>query len=99
MRVIFHLEASAEVRDAARFYGDRASGLGERFLAELHSTIQRIQEMPDGGSIVEANVRMRNLRGFPYSVYYEWMESGDLFVMVLRHHSRHPDYWRHRLDD
>src|SRR5690606_36649159 len=44
IRVIYHLEASAEVLDAARYHEDQASGFGEQFLAELDATIHRIRK-------------------------------------------------------
>lgn len=37
------------------------------------------------------------MRRFPYGIYYR-REGDDLRILVVKHHSRHPDYWKYRLE-
>jgi plasmid stabilization system protein ParE len=96
MRLIYHPDAEAELLDAVAFYEGRLPGLGDRFLRELDAAIAAIREAPDRWRIIEADVRRYTLRRFPYAIYYRF-ESDLIRVLVVKHHSRHPDYWRYRL--
>lgn len=95
MRLIYHPEAEAEISEAAMFYEQRMAGLGESFLRELRTVIGEIEKQPEWSPIVDDDIRCRSLGRFPYSIYYRF--SGDeLRILVVKHHGRHPDYWRSR---
>jgi toxin ParE1/3/4 len=96
MRLIYHPDAEAEVVEAARFYERRVPGLGDRFLREFDAAITKIIEAPGRWRVVEEGVRRFLMNGFPYGIYYR-TEGEDLRILVVKHHSRHPDYWKYRL--
>jgi toxin ParE1/3/4 len=98
VRLIYHPEAEAELIEAARFYEARSPGLGDRFLGEFEATITEIQGAPGRWAIVEGDLRCRTLRRFPFGIYYRFNDD-ELRILVIKHHSQHPDYWRHRLRD
>src|SRR5882724_9323641 len=98
MRVVYHPDAEAELLEAARFYQRRVSGLGRRFLQEFDATISAIRNAPERWPVVEDDLRCYVMRRFPYAVYYR-QEGDDLRILVVKHHSRHPDYWRYRLGE
>lgn len=81
MRLIYHPEAEAELIEAAEFTEARASGLGDRFLREFDAAVAEVQASPDRWALVEGDLRCRTMGR----------------ILVVRHHSQHPDYWRHRL--
>jgi plasmid stabilization system protein ParE len=96
MRLTYHPEAEAEIVQAAEYYEKRVEGLGARFLSDLEATILRILEAPDRWQKVEADIRRCLMRRFPYGVYYRvW--PAEVRILVLKHHSRHPDYWKGRI--
>jgi hypothetical protein len=35
---------------------------------------------------------------FPYAIYYRAL-SDRVHILAFKHHSRRPDYWRHRISD
>lgn len=96
MRLIYHPDAEMELLEAARFYEDRSSGLGARFLREFDATISGIMKAPKLWPIVEGDIRRRVMRKFPFGIYYRAGEDA-LYVLVVKHHSLHPDYWQYRL--
>ncbi len=96
MRLIYHAEAEAELAEAATFYERRVPGLGGRFRDEFESCIARILETPNRWRILEGDIRLLAMKLFPYSVLYR-VEGEVLRVLVLKHHRRHPDYWKSRL--
>lgn len=97
MRVVYHPEAEAELVEAVQFYEDRVAGLGGRFLREIEAAILTILEAPDRRQQVEGSICRYLLRRFPYGVYYR-VEGDELRILVIKHHSRHPDYWKQRLE-
>lgn len=96
MRLIYHPDAEAEVVEAVRFYEGREPGLGDRFLRDFDTAIATILKAPDRWRVIEEDVRRFLMRSFPYGIYYR-REGEDLRILVVKHHSRHPDYWRYRL--
>jgi plasmid stabilization system protein ParE len=96
MRLIYHPDAEIEVVEAAQFYEQRVPGLGDRFLHEFDAAVAEIQRNPHRWRMIEAGVRRFIMRHFPYGIYYR-VEGSDLRILVLKHHRRHPDYWKYRL--
>jgi plasmid stabilization system protein ParE len=97
MRLVYHPDAEKELIEAARFYERRVAGLGDRFLREFDAAVAEIAAAPDRYRRVEDDLRRCVMRRFPYAIYYR-PEGGALRILVVKHHSRHPDYWRYRLD-
>ena len=98
MRLIYHPEAEAELVEAAEFYESRSTGLGTRFLKEFDATVTEMQASPSLWPVIEGDLRGRTMERFPFVIYYR-VTDHQLRILVVKHHSRHPDYWRHRLDD
>ena len=96
MRLIYHPDAEAELLEAVEFYERRVPGLGDRLLREFDAAIAAIQDSPERWSVVVDDVRRFVMRRFPYGIYYR-VERDVIRVLVVKHHSRHPDYWRYRL--
>jgi len=78
-------------------YEGRTEGLGDRFLHELDAAIQSIQNAPDRCRFVSGDVRRYVMRQFPYGIYYR-LQGDELRILVIKHHSRHPDYGKDRFD-
>jgi plasmid stabilization system protein ParE len=97
MRVTYHPEAEAELIEAVEFYESKVSGLGQRFLSEFEAAISTIEEAPMRWQIIEGDLHRYLIRRFPYGIYYR-VEADELRILVVKHHSRHPDYWKYRLD-
>jgi plasmid stabilization system protein ParE len=98
MRLIYHPEAERELVEATLFYEGKAPGLGDRFLREFEAAIAAILDAPDRWRVIEGEVRRHLMRRFPYGVYYR-TEGDEVRILILKHHSRHPDSWKDRLGD
>ncbi|HRC84122.1 MAG TPA: type II toxin-antitoxin system RelE/ParE family toxin [Thermoanaerobaculia bacterium] len=97
MRLIYHPDAEHEVIEAARFYEQRMTGLGERFLEEFDAAIAEVRGAPERWPEIEHHVRRYVMSRFPYGIFYR-CDGQHLRILVVKHHSRHPDYWRYRLE-
>ncbi|HEV3456441.1 MAG TPA: type II toxin-antitoxin system RelE/ParE family toxin [Thermoanaerobaculia bacterium] len=95
-------EASRELEDAARWYEERRSGLGQRFLDAVASTLDRIVLYPAAGApvpyvAIELAVRQAPVNRFPYHVVYLEMPE-ELRILAVAHDRRRPGYWLERHD-
>ncbi|MFI5335254.1 MAG: type II toxin-antitoxin system RelE/ParE family toxin [Opitutales bacterium] len=91
MKLIYHPAAEAEVVAAARFYELRVKGLGTQFLDEFDRCIARIVESPVRWRIVLHEKRRYLMPRFPYGIYYR-VTGDEIRILVVKHHSQHPDY-------
>lgn len=98
MRLIYHPDAEAELLEAVRGYEAKSQGLGDRFLREFDAAVASVLESPQRWRVLEADVRRFLMRRFPFGIYYR-IEGDDLRILVIKHHSRHPAYWKYRLDE
>lgn len=93
----FHPEAEQEFIEAAAFYEQNVTGLGERFGKEVRRAIERLMEYPQIGSLIDADLRRLLLTRFPYFLIYS-STSGLLRVVAVAHVHRRPGYWRIRIN-
>ena len=91
----FHPAAEAEMNEAAAFYEDASSGLGEDFLAELERTLNQIRANPKAAPIIMGKVQRRVLRKYPYSIIHT-VRGEQIRILAIMHHRRRPFYWRKR---
>jgi len=91
MRVLYHPEAEREVIEAALFYSGKVPNLGSEFLDEIDSAVQNIRSDPTRLPIIEDDIRVYLVPRFPYGIYYR-VESEEIRILIVRHHSRDPDY-------
>lgn len=95
MRVTYHPGAEAEVIDAALYYSAKAWGLGADFLDQIDQAVSKILRDPTRFEVIEDDIRRCPVQRFPYSMYYR-IHGDTLRILVVKHHARHPDYWKPR---
>jgi plasmid stabilization system protein ParE len=88
--------AEIELDEAINWYESQAPGLGDTFLIEVLSAVDRISLYPDAWHPLDEDVRRCRLSRFPYGLIYS-VEKGDILVLAVAHLHRRPDYWRDRL--
>lgn len=77
------------------YYNENSLKATDRFLAEFRSALNGIRENPAKHHFVDSARRRCNLQRFPYHLIYE-TQGEVVYVLVVRHHSRHPDYGMRR---
>lgn len=90
-----HPEALAEMAEAARFYENRAPGLGRQFVEEVVVVIRSAVENPEAGTTEEPPYRRMLCRRFPFAVVYRWTDD-ELRILAVAHQRRRPGYWKER---
>jgi len=96
MRVKFHPEARAELREAKRWYRDRSPLAAVAFAQMIDEAVTSIAEYPKRYPMGEHDTREYVIpRRFPYKVVYRLREH-DIVIVAVAHESREPGYWSDR---
>src|SRR5882724_7623006 len=93
--LITRFEAEVDITDSAIWYQQQQKGLGDEFVAEVHSTIGRVvanpRQFPRLRRIPE--VRRAFTNRFPYRVFFVlWPDSIEVFRVL--HSARRDSEWR-----
>jgi plasmid stabilization system protein ParE len=93
----FHPEAQEEVLESVKYYERKASGLGDRFSAEIQTTLALLQSFPEIGKPFVKSERKFSLNRFPFALIYNYNEvKNHIEIYAVKHHSRWPGYWTSR---
>ena len=97
MRYEFHPEALEEYRQAARWYSERESKLGQQFIGSVEDTIKRVVDAPMRWRVIDEDVRRCLTHVFPYAILYT-VERDFILLVAVMHCSREPNNWRQRIE-
>jgi plasmid stabilization system protein ParE len=95
MHLIYHPEAETEIIEAAEYYDRQVPGLGGQFLDEIEVAVAAIFDAPERWRRVDNEIRRYLAGRFPFGIYYR-VEGEVIRILAVKHHRRHPDYWRKR---
>ena len=96
MTVRFLEPAETELDQAVHWYESQIPGLGDAFLIEVLSAVERMALYPQAWHTLDEALRRCRLNRFPYGLIYA-VENGDILVLAVAHLHREPGYWRDRL--
>jgi len=96
MKVKFLVDAQYELDQAIDYYNIESEGLGEQFLQEVLSTIDRIINYQDAWHPLSKNTRRCQTRRFPYGLIYSVLDEEILIISVSNLH-RKPEHWKDRI--
>jgi len=89
LRVVFRRAAKSDFEDAAVWYGEKGSGLGDEFIREIEQAIASAAAAPQRYAVVCGDIRRTVARRFPFAVYFR-VRSGALVVLAVFHGRRNP---------
>lgn len=93
MKLVISPQARREMQAAARWY-DEQDDLGNDFLVEVDTTLERIRRLPTATALWRAGrpYRKGSVHRFPYTVFF--VVKGDVIrVLAVAHAKRRPGYW------
>ena len=97
MKLEFLNEAFAELEAAADYYKSKEAGLGDRFIDEVREICETILKHPLLWRERGGGFRRVNLPVFPFYIAY-FIRKDIILVAAVAHESRHPDYWKRRME-
>jgi plasmid stabilization system protein ParE len=97
MKYSFHPEALKEYLSAVSYYFGISPRLAESFIKAVETGIENILTYPEAWQIVEEDIRRHLIKRFPFGIYY-CIEGDSISIYAVMHMSRHPDYWKSRVD-
>src|SRR5437867_2306503 len=89
-------EAEEDMAEAKTWYEAQRHGLGAEFVLCVEEAIDRIRNIPRGGTEVAPGVRRVVVRRFPYSVFYR-VDPDQIGVLAVYHGRRDPRGWQERI--
>ena len=95
LRVVYRRAAQAEFQDAAIWYEQQRTGLGEEFVLEIEIAVEKASTTPKRYPIVFGDIRRTMSRRFPYCIYFRERRDS-LVVLAVFHGKRDPQIWRTR---
>jgi plasmid stabilization system protein ParE len=96
MRLQFHPEARADLREGKAFYRHRSPLAAVAFAHQIDAALSRIVEAPLRYPTGHHDTREHVLPSrFPYTIVYRVREN-TIVIVAIAHHSREPGYWRGR---
>ena len=94
--VSFDTAALDEYQRAVAWYVARNARAAKAFTSAVSSILAAIGSQPDRYAWYDLESREAAVSGYPYSVIYRALPSGDVQVIAIAHASREPGYWRGR---
>lgn len=95
LRIRFLDVAQLELDQAIEYYNRERAGLGDEFLTEVLSSLDRIGQFPEAWHPCSERTRRCQTRRFPYGIIYQIRDREILIVAVANLHRR-PNYWEDR---
>lgn len=96
MQIIRHPKLAEDIRLAASHYGEISERVLTAFWKELDLALSSIAKNPRIHHLDACGLRRINFRRFPYHLLYDVTED-TIYLLVLRHDKRHPNYGTDRL--
>ena len=96
--VTTHPEAQDELDEALAWLDDQSLWSGGRMLTAYDATIGLIASRPESFRKVHLDCRRLNMSEFPFYIIFR-VRGDSIFVLAVAHNKRHPDYWKHRIED
>jgi plasmid stabilization system protein ParE len=88
-------EAEQDIEEAADWYEQQRSGLGNDFLDEVMRTFSKISAQPALYPTLHRDTHRALTLRFPFGVFYRVQDSKVVVIAVL-HGSRSPRRWKQR---
>lgn len=95
----FHPEAREEYIEAATWYEQQRTGLGDEFIAAVEAGIAVMLGNPQRFQPVKGCFSIFRLKRFPYYLYFEHIPGlQHIRIFAVAHHRRQTGYWLNRSD-
>ncbi len=91
MHVVRHPRLASDIRETALHYVAVSERTLLAFWSELDVIFASIERNPRAHHFDSCGLRRVNFKRFPYHLLYE-VEEDRIFLVVLRHDRRHPEY-------
>lgn len=83
-------EAVLDIKEAYQYYEEQRIGLGNRFLDNLETYLERVQKYPEHYQIKRKPYREALIKDFPYLIIFE-IEENKVIVYAIFNTWRNPN--------
>ncbi len=97
-KVLFRPSAERHLLDTARFYEQKAEGLGLKFFAAVDKITEFLVSSPKIYPIAWDGLRRAIVTGFPFTLYYQ-IDGKEVWVIAILHQRLNPEKVRDWIQD
>ena len=97
MRYEWDEGALEDLEEATKFYFQEDPNLELRFAECVDKAIDQVSKRPRSWRAIDGDVRRYIVEIFPYSLIYS-IEQDHVLILAVSHQSRHPEYWKDRIN-
>ncbi|MDR0793734.1 MAG: type II toxin-antitoxin system RelE/ParE family toxin [Chitinophagaceae bacterium] len=94
-KLVVEPEVRHDIREARLWYKDKSVSLSGRFAKEVKTVIEQLRKQPFSHSIRYLNMRIANLKIFPYAIHY-YVEENTITLVAVFHTAIDPEKWLSR---
>ena len=94
-RLVLRVQAEVDIDEAGSWYEAEQAGLGAKFIQDVNSLLERVEDNPFQFPVVHDETRRAMTRRFPYGVFFT-VDEEKILVLAIVHLHRHPDTWKKR---
>lgn len=91
MQMVRHPKLAADIRDTATHYSEVSERILASFWTELDLVLASIKRNPRSHHFDACGLRRASFRRFPFHLLYAVVDD-TIFLVVLRHDRRHPNF-------
>jgi plasmid stabilization system protein ParE len=96
--VRYRPEVADDLRDAADWYEQKRSGLGDEFLAEFWLAIDDVIDRPLSFAVRSTGLRACRIARFPYIIHFRFAEGdNEIVVFAVMFGGRDSSGWMNRV--
>jgi len=88
--------AYSDISSARDWYRQYNLDLPLKFTQQLKFSVEQIRTTPYSHTLRYKNVRIANLKVFPYAVHY-FIENDTIIIIAVHHAAISPDKWKNRV--
>lgn len=82
-----------DIGEAVNYYNQQKSGLGNKFISDVHKTLAAIKRNPFFASVKYDDVRCAGLQKFPFSIHYTINEMNLTATIVAIFNTWKEPFW------
>lgn len=84
--------ADLQIEEFELYLESQKPGLADRFTDRLFELFQKLEENPHTWQKINAEIRRAILKGFPYNIFYEIIDS-KVIILAIIHQAADPGKW------
>lgn len=94
-RINFHPDATQELEQSAKWYGERSEAAARGFAIAVDAAIKKISDDPGRFARIDARHSACSVERYPFQIVFR-DDGTHIDIVAVAHAKRQPEYWKAR---